>query len=130
MSIVARLSYVVKPETSVEAPEGNRVLDLVHLARQSLGDPGLEKEILRIYSDASHAYCGRVQSARNLDELKISLHSLKGASAGVGATFVASAARAAEAELRETGDVCAETRADLAVTVEEVNTYISELLKG
>lgn len=128
--MVAKLSYAHEPETLRGTSGQHRVLDLVHLARQTLGDPGLEQEVLRIYSDASRAYCRGVDIAASTDDLKINLHSLKGASAGIGANFVADAARAAETELRETGDVCAETRDDLKITVEDVNTYIQDLLKN
>ncbi len=125
-----RLSHAEVPEVPAEVPAKSRILGLVHLARQTLGDPGLEQEVLRIFADASRAYCAGVQSASTPDALKINLHSLKGASAGVGANFVADMARAAETELRETGKVCDETRSDLAITVEEVNTYIATLLKN
>lgn len=127
---MAQYSHAFKSETRSEAPKKGRVLDLVHLARQTLGDPGLEQEVLRIYADASRSYCGSIKAADSADALRINLHSLKGASAGVGANIVANAARAAEFELRETGDVCEETRGDIAITVEEVNAYIATLLKS
>ena len=125
-----RPTQAVKNTFSSDAPVEGRVIDLVHLARQTLGDPGLEQEVLRIYADASRCYCNAIKQAKTQDELRINLHSLKGASAGVGAFFVADAARAAENELRETDAVCDETRADLAFAVEEVHGYISALLKS
>ncbi len=102
----------------------------MHLAKQTLGDRGLEQEVLRIYEQACRTYLGGVKAAQSEQELKVNLHSLKGASAGVGAHAVANAARAGEAELRETGAVSDETVQDIGFAVEEVSTYIADLLKA
>lgn len=128
-AVVARLSHVYSPEPTVNDAPRERVIDLVHLARQTLGDPGLEQEVLRIFAAASRSYCDGVRNAESSGVLKINLHSLKGASAGIGAFGLADIARTAEKELRETGTVCDEMRADIGFAVEETNTYISALLK-
>ncbi len=126
---VAHISLAhTSDDVSSDTPKG-RVIDLVYLARQTLGDPGLEQEVLRIFSSAIQSYGAGVRDSQSESELKINLHSLKGASGGVGALGLAAVARSAEAELRETGDVCAEARADIGFSIEEANTYIQSLLK-
>jgi HPt (histidine-containing phosphotransfer) domain-containing protein len=109
-------------------PRG-RPIDLVFLARQTLGDPGLEAEILSLFSRMTEVYLARVtDEATDMDALKHGLHSLKGAAAGVGARAVATEAAAAEAELRDTGKLGAERLSDLTIAVEEVQVFISGLL--
>lgn len=112
-----------------EAPGKSRVIDLVHLARQTLGDRELELEILRIFAKLTRAYLKGVVAPGSPEELKLSLHSLKGASVGVGANGLAASALAAEVELRETGEVQSESVADISMAVEEVNVFIDELLE-
>lgn len=115
-------------ETGTHEPAQQRAIDLVHLAKQTLGDRNLEQEVLRMFADGTRAYSRRINEARTPEEVKIGLHSLKGAAAGVGANGVAAVARAAEQELRETGALSAEALSDVSFAVEEVNAYIDELL--
>lgn len=126
------MAHISLAHTSADVPKDTpkgRIIDLVFLARQTLGDPGLEQEVLRIFAAAIESYGAGVRDSSVSDELKINLHSLKGASAGVGAFGLASIARAAEGELRESGDVSSEMRADIGFAIEEANTYIATLLK-
>ena len=106
-----------------------RPIDLVHLARQTLGDPGLETEVLILFDQMIHTYLDRLVSRPGPDETKITLHSLKGAAAGVGANGIAAQSRGAEEELRTTGEVSSETLADIGMAVEETRTFIADLLQ-
>lgn len=118
------------PLTAPEAgPHAHRPIDLVHLARQTLGDRGLECEILHMFDQLAIAYVERVRAAAGADELLTSLHSLKGAAAGVGARGIAELARSAEAEVNETGRLSHERVADLGMAVHEVSAFIAKLLK-
>lgn len=101
-----------------------RPIDLVHLARQTLGDRALEHEVLRMFVRQVTLYFERVRATRDADELAMGLHTLKGASVGIGAVNLAAVARSAEAELRETGAVDAETLDDMAMAVAEVCAYV------
>ncbi|MBU1176552.1 MAG: hypothetical protein KKH72_14205 [Alphaproteobacteria bacterium] len=105
-----------------------RPIDLVYLARQTLGDPGLETEILTLFSEMAAAYFHRAAQSGDSGEIAIGLHALKGAAAGVGAGAIATEAAAAEAELREAGAVSAERMSDLGIAVEETRAFISGLL--
>lgn len=125
---MAQTAFASQLDEDTGAPGKHRVIDLVHLARQTLGDRGLEQEILRIFAQSSKSYLRGVTDANSEQELKLSLHSLKGASAGIGANGLAQAARTAEIELRENGSVQAESIADIAFAVEEVGIFIEELL--
>lgn len=106
-----------------------RPIDLVHLARQTLGDPGLEAEVLILFDQMIRTYLERLVSGPGGDETKITLHSLKGAAAGVGANGIAAQSRGAEEELRATGEVSAETLADIGMAIEETSTFIAGLLQ-
>jgi hypothetical protein len=112
------------PKTDTRA----RPIDLVFLARQTLGDPGLEAEILSLFSAMAATYLKRISDAHNQGDVALGLHALKGAAAGIGAGAIALEAAGAEGELAETGKVSAERLSDLTIVVEEVQVFISSLL--
>jgi HPt (histidine-containing phosphotransfer) domain-containing protein len=101
---------------------------MAHLARQTLGDPGLEQEVLRLFDDATRAYFRRLESSTTVEELLGHLHTLKGAAAGVGARAIAHQAATAEAELRDGNPVNPERIEDLGMAVAECSAFIEELL--
>ncbi|HHY48214.1 MAG TPA: hypothetical protein GYA10_00470 [Alphaproteobacteria bacterium] len=106
-----------------------RPIDLRHLARQTLGDKGLEQEVLRLFDDTVRIYFGRVEHSTTVEDLIRNLHTLKGAAAGVGANAVAALAGSAEAALREGRPVDPEQIADLEVAVTECRAFIAELIE-
>ncbi|HZY68637.1 MAG TPA: Hpt domain-containing protein [Devosia sp.] len=109
-------------------PEIRRPIDMEHLSRQTLGDPGLELEVLRLFDEMSHTYYERLETSTNVDDLLRNLHTLRGAAAGIGAFGLADLARVAETELRAGAPVNPERIDDLAVAVQEVSAFISERL--
>ncbi len=111
-----------------DADTRSRPIDLVHLARQTLGDPGLEAEILTLFSEMAATYLAKVTDSDDINEMALGLHSLKGAAAGIGAGAIANEAAAAEAELRENKKLGTERVNDLAMAVEEVRAFIADLL--
>jgi HPt (histidine-containing phosphotransfer) domain-containing protein len=115
------------PQDAV-GPKVRRPIDMEHLSRQTLGDPGLEQEVLRLFDEMSHVYYERLEVSTTVDDLLRNLHTLKGAAAGVGAFGLAELARVAEAELRDGGPVNPERIDDLAVAVQEVSAFISDQL--
>jgi HPt (histidine-containing phosphotransfer) domain-containing protein len=77
----------VIPETSAE----QRVLDLVHLARQTFGDRDLEREVLALFE----AQCRRllpILAGAAVRERGDAAHTLKGAARAVGAWRLAALA--------------------------------------
>lgn len=125
---MARAALPVVDDKQQQSNGRDRPIDLVYLARQTLGDPGLEQEILILFSSMAATYLDKVTRAENLAEMAIGLHALKGAAAGVGAGSVAGEAAAAEQEMRRTGKVSDERLSDLGIAVEEVRHFITGLL--
>lgn len=107
----------------------HRPIDLAFLAKQTLGDPGLETEILIMFDKMAETYLQRLKDPADAGAFALSLHSLKGAALGVGAGAVARHARDAEVELKATGAVMAERIDDLAMSVSEAHVFIGELLE-
>ena len=105
-----------------------RPVDLVHLAKQCLGDENLELEILRLFDTTLSTYFGRLKLASSFDDLAINLHAIKGAAAGVGAWGVADMAKALEAQLRHGEPITSERIADMGMVVEDVRGFIARLL--
>lgn len=105
-----------------------RPVDLVHLAKQCLGDENLELEILRLFETTLVTYFGRLKLASGFDDLAINLHSIKGASAGVGAWGIADLAAALEKDLRGGRPLAPERIDDLGMEIEEVRDFIARML--
>ncbi|MBJ3783877.1 Hpt domain-containing protein [Devosia sediminis] len=105
-----------------------RPVDLVHLAKQCLGDENLELEILRLFETTLTTYFGRLKLATGFDDLAINLHSIKGAAAGVGAWGIADLAAALEKDLKAGRPLAPERIEDLGMEVEEVRDFIARML--
>lgn len=73
-----------------------RPIDLVHLARQTLGDRSLEQEILALYLKQARTLVERIGACRSARDRADFAHTLKGSSRAVGAWQVAEAAEAVE----------------------------------
>jgi len=127
MADVARKSTELE---DIRSKTSARPIDLVYLARQTLGDPGLESEILMLFSRMASTYLDRVSNSEDNSEIAHGLHSLKGAAAGIGAGGIATEAQAAEGEFRETGKLSDERLSDLSMKVEEVQVFITGLLNS
>ncbi len=117
-------------EASVPVPQNRpmRPVDLVHLAKQCLGDENLELEILRLFDTTLLTNFGRLKLAASFDDLAINLHAIKGAAAGVGAWGVADFAKALEGDLRDGRPISAERIADFGMVIEDVRGFIAEML--
>lgn len=122
---MAGIAPITPDSLQKEIETRERPIDLIHLSRQTLGDPGLEQEILALFSKIAAQYLANVADTLDPKEMEQGLHALKGAAAGVGARAVANEAAEAETELRETGKLSAERLSDLAIAVEEVRVFIS-----
>lgn len=77
-------------------PSFERPIDLVHLARQTLGDRSLEQEILALYLKQAQSLLQRIEESACARERCDIAHTLKGSSRAVGAWQVATAAEAVE----------------------------------
>ncbi|MGC4077535.1 MAG: Hpt domain-containing protein [Rubrivivax sp.] len=99
-------------------------MDMDHLDRQTLGDPGLREEVLRLYSSMSGVYLGRIQQSGDLPALLENLHTLKSAAAGIGAVVVHERARDAEEIARHNGAADPASLLAVATAVVECQVFI------
>lgn len=109
-------------------PQLRRPVDLVHLARYTLGDRSLEREVLELFGAQSRLYLKRLQAATCDESWRNAAHTIKGTARAIGAWRVAHSAEAAEGLQGERlhsgrgGAIEALTKA-----IEEANLYIREL---
>jgi HPt (histidine-containing phosphotransfer) domain-containing protein len=107
------------------------VIDLVHLARQSLGDQELELELLDMFERQAARIIARLTgspaSPKTMSDLA---HTLKGSAAAIGAERVAEKAALLEALWGgpAPGEGAAEALSDLAGAVEEARAVILKLI--
>lgn len=72
-------------------PSASRPIDLVHLARQTMGDKALEIEVLQIFARQARSCMADLAGAGE-SEARAVAHRLKGAASAVGAHDVVAAA--------------------------------------
>jgi HPt (histidine-containing phosphotransfer) domain-containing protein len=101
---------------------------LMHLAMQTLGDKGLEQEVLRLFDETSRVYMDRIDRSTSVDELMRHLHTLKSAAMGVGARAIAELARSTEDELKAGKPVDPERIEDLHMAIAECSEWIERVL--
>jgi HPt (histidine-containing phosphotransfer) domain-containing protein len=119
---------IVRSIDSSEAPlaPGDRPIDLVHLARMTMGDRGLEREVLQLFDRQSTLLIARMRSAAP-GGLAMLAHTLKGSARGIGAWRVARAAEALEVADALEVSVALDR---LAAASEEARAVIAELLRA
>ena len=107
------------------APD-ERPIDLVHLARTTLGDRSLEREVLQLFDRQAALLIARLRSATP-GGVVIIAHTMKGSARGIGAWRVARAAEAVElAASADVGDALER----LAAAADEARAVIADLLKA
>jgi len=100
---------------------GAKPVDLVHLSCQTMGDPGLEAEVLRIFLTQARTCLDGLKRAEDDAGRKEAAHALKGSSRAVGAFALADLAAAAE--IAGGHDIAA-----LEAEMERVLAYIRTLI--
>ncbi len=84
---------------STHAPALSDVIDTAHLARYTMGDVKLERELLGMFDAQLEELMAALEAARgNGREWKLAAHTLKGAARAVGAFPLAETALALEKE--------------------------------
>src|SRR5262245_13138524 len=107
------------------APD-DRPIDLVHLARTTLGDRSLEREVLQLFDRQSALLIARMRNATPNGVVTLA-HTLKGSARGIGAWRVARAAEALEvADPLEISGALDR----LAAAADEARALIADLLKA
>lgn len=107
-----------------------RAIDLVHLARMTLDDRALEREVLALFDRQMVLMMERIGSSTP-DVAAAAAHTLKGSASGIGAWQVANAAAAVESAAKA-GDnsVWQERIAGLGEAVRDARRGIAELLQA
>jgi HPt (histidine-containing phosphotransfer) domain-containing protein len=101
-------------------------IDIAHLGRMTLGDAGLEREVLAMFSAQAVGLIGRIK-ALPMDTTELA-HTLKGSARAIGAFRVADAAEALETAMRS-GDDPARALAELNDAVAQSRTAIDAILR-
>ena len=92
---MAATSLSSAPIDAVSCPSRHRPIDLVYLTRQTLGDRGLEREILGLMRRQISISADRLERDANPDLRQIA-HALKGAARNIGAFALSDAAERLE----------------------------------
>jgi HPt (histidine-containing phosphotransfer) domain-containing protein len=108
------------------APD-DRPIDLVHLARMTMGDRSLEREVLQLFERQSALLIARMRTAAPAGIATLA-HTLKGSARGIGAWRVARAAEALELAASAGSAAIAEALDQLGAAADEARTVIRELL--
>jgi HPt (histidine-containing phosphotransfer) domain-containing protein len=107
------LSALVNDSASISPLlSGERPIDLVHLARMTLGDRGLEREVLELFDRQAGMLILRMQEAARAG-ICAAAHTLKGSARGIGAWRVARAAEAVELAAGSAVELAAGSAAEL-----------------
>jgi HPt (histidine-containing phosphotransfer) domain-containing protein len=101
-------------------------IDLDHLKRMTLGDAGLEQEVLAMFSAQSAKLLGELAGLPA--EAAAIAHTLKGSARAIGAVGVADAAARLEAALSASSDP-AEPLAELGAAIATARGAIDDLLR-
>jgi HPt (histidine-containing phosphotransfer) domain-containing protein len=120
-------SHAIRAEDT--APSFERPVDLVHLARQTLGDRALEREVLGLFHVQARALYAQLERVAE-DRLRHDLaHTLKGSARAVGAWKVAEAAEACERTEAGAGPQWNAALADLSGRIEAALAAIDEIIR-
>lgn len=114
------------PELQHEiCPSSGRPIDLVHLARQSMGDKDMEAYLLGLFARQArlcvNQLCGTALKIRKADRVKV-VHTLKCSATSVGAFGISRVAESLEHNPNDGG-----LREALADAVVDVENFISGL---
>lgn len=114
-----------------EQETAKKPVDLEHLARYTLGERALEKEILELFCTQSVLYLDQLRAAMSDRDWRDAAHSLKGSARAIGAWRAAQAAERAEALQ---GDVLTQFRTaridEIEASLREAEAYIASVLKA
>jgi len=102
-------------------------IDLAHLKRMTLGDAGLEAEVLAMFSAQAVRLIGSL-AALPADAGALA-HTLKGSARAIGAFRVAESAESLEAALGGNDDDVHEALADLKEAIIQARTAIDAMLR-
>lgn len=109
------------PGGETSGPARARPVDLVHLARQTMGDRALEQEVLALFVQQALMVRDQIVSADNAERLQLA-HNLKGSARGIGAFAIADCATEIE-KAPDNGHILER----LAGLIDEVRDFIAAI---
>jgi hypothetical protein len=89
------IAFEAPDNSAGPCPSKHRPIDLVHLAKQTMGDKALEIEVLQMFARQARACLQEIASGEAA-RVGAAAHRLKGAASAVGAFRVSEAAEAVE----------------------------------
>lgn len=119
-------ALALKEMSSPPLMPGEDVIDLGHLARMTLGERSLEREVLELFGRQAEILLPRI-AAGSPTLAAAAAHTLKGSAVGIGAWRVARAAEAVELAGPATLMFAVEA---LGAAVDEAKSTISGLLRA
>jgi HPt (histidine-containing phosphotransfer) domain-containing protein len=120
------LAEVPKPDRG--AAPCAAAIDRDHLARMTLGEPGLDHEVLRLFDRQADMLLQRM-ARESPSAVAAHAHTLAGSARGVGAWKVAEAAAALERQAAQPGGALTTALHRLIADVAEVRAAIADLLQ-
>ena len=120
---------MAQPALSAAAGQSEPAIDRDHLSRMTLGDRGLEREVLQLFDRQAELLVARMRTAEP-DALSALAHALKGSARGIGAFAVALAAEAIERPAAHAAADNAAALDRLAAAVAEVRLLIAQVLRA
>jgi HPt (histidine-containing phosphotransfer) domain-containing protein len=113
----------------LQSASGERPIDLVHLARMTLGERSLEREVLQLFDRQATLLIARMQTAPAAALASLA-HTLKGSARAIGAGSVARTAETVELMGTDNAADLARALAALGAAIDEARAYIAELLRA
>jgi HPt (histidine-containing phosphotransfer) domain-containing protein len=98
----AQIAFEAPENKKAACPSQERPVDLVHLARQTMGDKALEAEVLQMFARQARQLVHEMMNA-DAPRIVAVAHRLQGAAKAVGAFKVAAVAERLEANPTDTG---------------------------
>lgn len=123
------------PRTSAGDGPADDPIDRAYLARFTLGNAALEREVLELFAEQAPHYLERLREAQTRTDWQHAAHTIKGSAAAVGARRVAGLAQKAEQiDFTVKGARSLvhrdEAVAALAAGIEEARGFIARLYAG
>ena len=111
----------------IRSAGGDAPIDMVHLARHTLGNRDLEREVLMLFARQTTMVFARLDGDLAANARADQIHTIVGSAKGIGAWKVAEVAKNAETALRvgESVDL-----GDLRAAVDEATFFIDGVLEA
>jgi hypothetical protein len=128
MSLVAdAVQDCALQEHALRVSEPEPPIDLAHLHHMTLGDPAVEREVLKLFDRQITMQLARMAGA-SPELVAASAHTLKGSAAGLGALPLFKAAEAVEAAAKASPEALDTAVRSLATTAAVARREIADIL--